>query len=309
MRRILAGLFGLCLFAMSPAPAEAKLSIFACFPEWQTLARVLGGDAVEVSVAAGVATNPAHVNVTPALIEALKQADLLVCTGAGAEGKWLSGALKRANNPKLGKGQPGQFFARDFVKGLKSPGHKHGAGQAGKSHSHKPAVGNPHIQGDPHRIRALAGQLARRMIALDPSEAKRYGGNTKAFIRSLGTVIKTLEAEAAPLRGVNIAVQQGNSAYLLNWLKINSVAMVQPQAGVAPGSADLDRIVAQVPRDKIKFITHAAYENPQPSAYVAKRAGVPLVKLPFTVGGTDDAKTFADFYRSSVRLMLDALGK
>ena len=40
---------------------------------------------------------------------------------------------------------------------------------------------------------------------------------------------------------------------------------------------------------------------------VAERAGVPLTSLPFTVGGTDDAKTFGDFYRSSVQRMLDAL--
>ena len=299
MRRVVAGLIGLCLFALSSVSAEAKLKVFACFSEWRALAKELGGDAVEVSLAAGARTNPAHVKVTTALIAALKQADLLVCTGAGAEGKWLPGALKRANNPKLGKGRPGLFFARDFVKGLKSDGHT--------SHSHKPASGDPYIQGDPYRIRALAGQLARRMIALDRLEAKRYGGNTKAFIRGLGTVIKKLEAEAAPLRGVSIATQQGNMIYMLNWLKIKSVAIVKPNAAAAPGSADLNRIAARVPRDKIKFIIYAAYENPRPSAFVAERAGVALVKLPFTVGGTDDAKTFADFYRTSVRRMLDAL--
>ena len=120
-------------------------------------------------------------------------------------------------------------------------------------------------------------------------------------------VLERLEAEAAPLHGINIAAQHEHSVYLLNWLKINSVAIVEPQVGVPPGPGDLARIIEQVPRDNIKFIVHAAYEDPRPSAYVAEHAGVPLTKLPFTIGGTDDAMTFGDFYRSSVERMLDAL--
>jgi len=300
-------LIGLCLFLLLSAPAEAKLKIFACFPEWQALANELGGDAVEVFVAVGPLTNPDHVQVTPALILALKEADLLICTGANFEGEWLPGALKRANNPKLRQGQPGLFFARDFVQGLGDSKHKHATGQATDSHDHLHEQGNPHVQGDPYRIRVLAGRLGRRMIEIDRSEATRYGDNTKAFVRELGALIKSLEAKAAPLRGVNMAAQHEHSVYLLNWLKINSVAIIEPQVGVPPGPADLARIIEQVPRDNIKFIIYAAYEDPRPSAYVAERADIPMTKIPFTIGGTDDAKTYADFYRSSVQRMLDAL--
>jgi zinc/manganese transport system substrate-binding protein len=307
MQRVASIMFGLCLFPLFSAPTEAKLNIFACLPEWQALANELGGDAVTTFVAVGPLTNPDHVQVTPALIVAIKEADLLICTGADFEGEWLPGALKRANNPKLRRGKPGLFFARDFVQGLKDSQHGHDAGQANKPHEHLHQHGNPHVQGDPYRVRALAGQLGRRMIEIDRSEAKRYAANTRAFVRDLGALIKSLEAKAAPLRGVNIAAQHEHSVYLLNWLKINSVAIVEPQVGVPPGPADLARIIKQVPRDNIKFIIHAAYENPRPSAYVAKRAKIPLVRLPFTIGGTDDAKTFADFYRSAVGRMLDAL--
>ncbi len=307
MRKSLTSLIGVLLFVLSSASVEAKLKVFACFPEWQVLAKQLGGAAVEVFVAVGPLTNPDHVDVTPALIVAMKEADLLVCTGADFEGEWLPGALKRANNPKLRQGQPGLFFARDFLKGLGDSQDDASGGKVEKPGDHLHEQGNPHVQGDPYRIRALAGRLGRRMIEIDKSEAKRYSDNTKAFIRELGALIKTLEAKAAPLRGVNIAAQHEHSVYLLNWLKINSVAIVEPQVGVPPGPADLARIIQQVPRDNIKFIIHAAYENPRPSAYVAKRARIPLAKLPFTIGGTDDAKTYADFYRSSVDRMLDAL--
>jgi zinc/manganese transport system substrate-binding protein len=303
MRGIVGVIVGLSILVLSSAPAEANLKIFACYPEWQALAQELGGDAVEVFVAAGQHADPAHIDVTPALIAALKQADLLICTGAASEGKWMPDALKRANNAKLGQGQPGLFFALDFVEALKSSNHSHDAEDENAPHEH----GNPHIQGDPYRVRALAGQLARRMIELDKPEAKRFGDNAKTFIRDLGKLIKTLEVEAAPLRGVNIAAQHGNMVYLLNWLQINSVAIIEHHAGVKPAEADLSHIVEQVPRDNIKFIVYAAHEDPQSSAYVAEHAGIALAKVPFTVNGTSDAKTFGDFYRSSVQRMLDAL--
>ena len=48
MRKSLTSLIGVLLFVLSSASVEAKLKVFACFPEWQALAKQLGGDAVEV---------------------------------------------------------------------------------------------------------------------------------------------------------------------------------------------------------------------------------------------------------------------
>ena len=307
MWKTLIVLVALGLFALISTSAEAKLKIFACFPEWQALANELGGDAVEVFVAVGPLTNPDHVEVTPPLISAMREADLLVCTGANFEGEWLPGVLKRANNPKLRQGKPGLFFARDFVEGLKDSQDELSGNAEKKEEGDLHEHGNPHIQGDPYRMRAIAGQLGRRMIEIDPSEAKRYGGNTKAFIREFSALIKSLEAKAAPLRGTNIAAQAEHSVYLLKWLKINTVAVVEPTVGVPPGPADLARIIEQTPRDNIKFVIYAAYQNPRPSAFVSERAKIPLVELPFTVGGTEDSKTVGDFFRASVQRMLDAL--
>lgn len=35
---------------------------------------------------------------------------------------------------------------------------------------------------------------------------------------------------------------------------------------------------------------HAAYQNPKPSQWLSQNAGVPTVKIAFTVGGTEGAK-------------------
>ncbi len=288
---------------LAPHAAQANLKVFACFPEWEALVKELGGDRVEVFRAVGPLTNPDYVDVTPALIAALRNADLLVCTGNDFEGEWLPGALDRAQNPKLRQGQPGIFFAADFIVALET--HPHEGREKEGGHLHQ--QGNPHIQGDPGRIRAIAGRLGRRLIDLDPANAAVYRANTKAFIVNLGNVIKELEEKAAALRGVNIVAQHAHPVHFLKWLKVITVAIVEPEIGVPPGSADLANIIDRVPRDNVKFIIHAAYEDPRPSKLVAERANIPLISLPITVGGTDDARTYADFYRSSVARMLDGL--
>ena len=303
MRRLLVGAVGLALTVAAPQAAEAKLKVFACFPEWGALAKEIGGTAVEVFTAVSPLVNPDHVTVTPELLASLKAADLLVCTGADFEEEWLPAALDRVQNPKLAEGQPGRFFAADFVKMLEDDHHE---GEKEKGDLHE--GGNPHIQGDPYRVRAIAGQLGKRMVDLDNADAAIYAENTKKFVRDLGALAKSLEEKAAALNGVNIVAQHEHSVYLLDWLKIHSAGIVEPEVGVPPGPGDLARIVELIPRDNVKFVLHAAYEDPRPSKFVAERAGVPLVKVPFTVGGTDGGgPTYAAFYTDSVERLLDAM--
>lgn len=304
MRRTLLSA-GLALAVVSGAPhaAEAKLKVFACFPEWEALVSEIGGEHVDVFAAIGPLKNPDKVEVTPALIGALKEASLFVCTGADFEGEWLPGVLERAQNPKLAKGQPGQFFARDFVEGLADDHTKDEDKKEGHLHEH----GNPHIQGDPYRIRTVAGRLGQRLIQIDPANAEFYKKSTTTFVRELSATIKDLEKKAAPLSGINIVTQAEHSAYLLAWLKVHSAAVVEPDVGVPPGPADMARLVNLVPADGVKFILHAAYEDPRSSAFVAEKSGVPLIKVPFTLGGTEDGKTYKEFYTTSVQRMLDGL--
>lgn len=313
MRRILLAALGVAIGVSAPSLAEAKLKVFACLPEWAALTQELGGERVEIFTAISAMENPEKVSATPALISALSQADLLVCTGGGFEDFWLSPALGRAQNPKLGKGKPGTFYAANFVKLMgdhdeeKSAAGGHSHGQAEKKGGHVHGEGNPHIQGDPRRVRTIAGQLGRRLIDIDPSGKDFYSTRTKAFLQDFGALIKELEKKAKPLDHVHVIVQHEHSNYLLDWLDLEISGIVEPETGVPPGPADLARIVETTKKSKAKFVVHAAYEDPRPSQYVTERAQVPLVKLPFTVGGTEDAKTLMDFYRASVDRLLDGL--
>src|SRR5262249_54184449 len=114
--RIKAGIIGAALIIAAVSSAQANLKVFACFPEWASLTRTLGGDRVEVFQAAPPDINPDYVQATPALIAAYSNADLAVCTGINFEEDWLPILQQKSGNAKLAPGKPGLFNASDYAK-------------------------------------------------------------------------------------------------------------------------------------------------------------------------------------------------
>lgn len=304
MKAFTAALAGAALLysAVAMKAEAAPLDVFACVPEWGSLVKTLGGDRIaNVTLATTPFENPDNMKPTPGIIAALGKADLMLCTGIGLEDEWLPALMERANNPKVAKGKPGYFMAGEYAKVIEehNPGEKPGAHDEEEVH--------PHVQGDPNNVRLIAGQLAKRLIQLDPEGKDVYTERTKKFNSELTATIKELQAKAAPLKGINIVPQHDHSTYLLNWLGIRTATTVEPEHNVAPGPDRLAKIIADVPKQKIRMIIYAAYEDPAPSRYVAEKAKIPLVKIPFTVGGTPESTDFISFYKDSVQRLLDGL--
>jgi zinc/manganese transport system substrate-binding protein len=299
-----AAAFAALLAVIAPANANAGLKVFACVPEWGVLAKALGGDTVEVTTVVSPVESPEQIRPTPALIVDLQAADLLVCTGAGLEDEWLDPLLDRAANAAVMPGQPGNFLASKFAKMIEDEAHHHNADEAGEQHE---TGGNPHIHGDPGNVLKVAAQLAKRMIELDPENKDAYSDHARTFIRDLGAAKKELEAQAAPLRGIAVAVQHDHSRYLIDWLGIRSVLTIEPEHFVQPGPERLAEMINAVPRQDIKIIVYGVFDDPAPSRFVGEKSGTPVVMLPYTVGGTPAAADFIGFYRDSVERLLSGL--
>jgi zinc/manganese transport system substrate-binding protein len=308
MRKLIVGLSSALVVISAASMAEAKVKVFACVPEWATLAAAIGGDRVEVTLATSALDNPEKMTPTPGMISALQGADLIVCTGAGLEDSWLPAMLDKAGNAKVAEGQPGHFMASEFVQLVADEaagGHEHHGPAVPHTHMH--GDGNPHLHGNPANVRSVAAQFAKRLIEIDPDGKAAYSAAAKSFIRDLGALAKEMETAAAALKGVRVAVQHEHSLYVLKWLGIVTVATVEPTPGVAPGPEHLAAIIAEMPQQDVKFVLYAAHEDPGPSQYVAEKVGIPLIKLPYTIGGTPEATDFQTFYRSTVERLLDGL--
>ncbi len=89
------------LIAFVPAAASADLKVFACEPEWAALASELGHVHVETFSATTAMQDPHYIQARPSLIAKVRQADLVICSGAELEIGWLPALLQKANNPAV----------------------------------------------------------------------------------------------------------------------------------------------------------------------------------------------------------------
>jgi zinc/manganese transport system substrate-binding protein len=292
----------LALGAMIHAPlARAELKVFASVPEWAALVKELGGDKVTVSLAIGPLQDPDMVEVKPTMLNQVKEASLVICTGP-LEQDWLPTLLTRAGNPKVRPGQPGYMAAAEFVRLMAEPA----PDPTAKAHAH--SAGHPHIQTDARNIRAVATQLGRRLARLDQANAPYYAERAKSFLARLDDATKRWQVQAAPLKGIKVVAQHDNMNYMWAWLGIEQVGTVELIGGGTP-PAHLARIIDLIGQQKVRMVINAVYEDPKSAMFVAERAKVPLLRLPFTVGGNDASKDLFGLFDDMIAQMLKAVGQ
>ena len=285
------------------APAHAALRVFACEPEWGALAQELGGSLVEVSVATSALQDPHQIQAKPSLIARARNADLVVCTGAELEIGWLPILLQQSGNAKVQPGQPGNFAAADYVRKLEIPT------QLDRSQGDVHAAGNPHIQTDPRNIAQAAVALAARLQLLDAANASQYAKAQVDFSQRWQQAMVRWSTRAAPLKGVPVVSQHKAFVYLYDWLGLKEVAVLEPKPGVEPTASHLQEVLSALKAAPARMVLYSAYQDARPSEWLSKNAGIPVVKIPFTVGGTDGAKDLFSLFDDTVTRLLAAQGK
>ena len=286
------------LLAVLAPPALAALNVFATMPEWGALTTELGGDKVTIYTATNALQDAHHVEAKPSLIARARSADLVVATGAELEIGWLPLVTQQAGNPKIQPGKPGYFEAANYVTLLEKPTRLDRA--EGDVHP----GGNPHIQTDPRNIGRVAGPLAAKLAELDPDNSAYYQARYKAFAERWNAAIVNWEKQASPLRGTPILVQHKAFTYLEAWLGLNQVAALEPKPGVEPTTAHLTEVLATLQRQPVKMVIRAAYQSDRPSQWIAERAKINAVMLPFTVGGDDAAKNLYGLFDDTIARLL-----
>lgn len=281
--------------------AWSKVNVLACEPEWAALAKEIGGDEVKAVSATSGRQDPHHVQARPSLLAKARRADLLVCTGAELEIGWLPLLLRKAANPRIQNGQPGQLIATRYVRLTGIPAIADRA--AGDIHSQ----GNPHIQTDPRNLLPVARAIAQRLAAIDPAKASFFEQRETAFESRWKQAITRWEQQAAPLRGKSVIVFHESWPYLEEWLGLRQTGTLEPKPGIPPTSGHLAELLAKLKSQPADLIISAAYQDPKPSQWLSAKSGLPVARLPFTVGGTDQADSLETLYDDTIRRLLDAL--
>ena len=284
------------LVTLLPCAANA-LNVFACEAEWGSLVEELAGNGVDVTVATTAFQDPHRLQARPSLIAAARRADLLVCTGADLEIGWLPLLLRRSGNPKIQPGNPGNFLAANHVRRIEIPR------SIDRSQGDVHPQGNPHIHLGPRNIERIAEALAERLAEVDPDNAADYRSNADDFSARWGEQRDGWEQRAAALEGMRLVSHHRSFSYLADWLDLDIVATLEPKPGIPASAAQLAKLLEQLTPNPPLGIIRAPYENKKPSLWLSERLGVPVIEMPFTVGGDEESTDLFALYERTIAIL------
>lgn len=289
------------LLALASLPASANLNVFATVPEWGALAKEIGGEQVTVYTATSAFQDPHRIEAKPSLLAQARRAQLVVAAGADLEIGWLPLVVRDSGNSAIQTGRPGYFAAADYVNRLDVPT------ELDRAHGDVHAAGNPHTHLDPRNVLQVGAALVIRMAELDAANAALYQSGFKTFAGKWQVAMARWEKEAVPLRGVAVLVHHSSFVYLTNWLGMKEIGTLEPKPGVEPTSGHLSGLLTRQQTTPAKMVLRTAYNQDGPSQWIAGKTGIPAVMLPYTVGGTAEAKNLFGLFDDTLQRLLKAL--
>ena len=268
------------LLIAAPISVYAKVNIFACEPEWKSLAQEIGGDKIEVKSATTAYQDPHHIRARPSLIAAIIKADILFCTGMELESGWLPILLQKAKK-QVQPGNIGYFMSGNYVNALEVPI------ELDRKNGDVHSSGNPHIHLDPYNIILIAKELTKTLGVLDSENKSYYQENLQIFLLKWRILIKKWELQAKTLKNMKIAVNHRHWSYLTNWLNLNQVITLEPVPGIPPTISHLEKILIVLKKQQVKAIISTEFEDKKASQWLGKKLDISELTLPFTVGSKE----------------------
>lgn len=298
MKKLSLLILGLGLLIAAPTSASAEVNVFACAPEWGALAQEIGKDKVDVYNASNASQDIHHMRAKPSLLAAMRKADLVICSGASLEIGWLPILLQKAGNSQVQEGDIGSIMASDYVPMLEV------TQNVDRSMGHIHPEGNPHVHLDPNNILLIAKVIAERLSQIDGVNASVYQQNLKVFEQKWVQAISQWEKQIANLKGRKIVVYHKSWTYLLNWVGIDTVASLEPKPGVPPTAAHLEKVLGDIQDQDIIGILVAPFENQKAAKWLSEKANIPVIDLPFTVGGNDQSQDLTSLFDDTINRLI-----
>jgi zinc/manganese transport system substrate-binding protein len=259
-------------------PAGAELKIAATTTDLAALARAVGGEAVEVHSIARPGQDPHYVEAKPSYIRQVHEADLLVAAGLQLEIGWLPLLIRSARNPAVVPGGRGFLDVSQGIRVLEVPSFVVDRSQ-GDIHPE----GNPHYWLDPRNGLMVAGQIAGRLVELEPEKAGLFRANLAAFEREMKVRIEDWEKRLAPFRGRQIASYHKQWEYLADWLGLEIAGYVEEKPGVPPSPRHLAGLMERMRAQRVPVLLCADFTPEKIPRQVAERTGARLLLLPPSV--------------------------
>ena len=280
--------------------ASDQINIFACEPEWKSLAEEIGGDKVKAISATHAKQDPHHIRARPSLIAKIRRADLIFCSGAGLEVGWMPILLQKANS-KVQPGKLGYLMASNYTPVIDIPD------KVDRSHGDVHPEGNPHVHLDPNNILLVAKELNKRLAVIDSINKNYYQENYNNFINRWKKSLLRWEKDIESIKDQRIIIHHKSFDYLFNWMELDEVAALEVKPGIPPTASHLKNILQDINNNPADIIVISPYDPSEGALWLSKQTKIPVVTLPYTIGGNEESINLFALFDSSIKIMQNGL--
>ncbi len=263
------------------------INVFAAEPEWAAVVYRIAGDNVKIKVALSGKQDPHHIQARPALISGVRNANILIKSGADLEIGWLPKLLEKAGNNHLVVIDVSKHI--DVIKEMVEVDRKNGDVHP---------EGNPHSHLNPNNMLKVAKVVADTLARIDPENANLYKQNNQRFQKEFKNYLNNTKSTVASLKGKKIITNHDSWQYLAQWTGIVLVATLEEKPGIEPSAKYLDALIKKAKQEKVALIIRAPFYSDRYSKWLSQKTGIPYTAINYSIDDYKKAKALEEFYES-----------
>lgn len=228
------------------AVAQSKqIEVVTTFLPMYWFTKAVAGDAAQVEVLVPPGTEVHEYQATPANVQAIATADVLVKNGMGLE-EFIEDTVKNAGNSKLK-----EINASQGIKPVKEISPVVETTEE-EEHSHDREAGNPHVWLDPVRAKRMVQNIRDGLIAADPQNKATYQANAAAYVKQLEALNKEF-SHLQKYPNCTFVTFHDAYPYLAQRYNLKQVAVVEiPEDQLSP--QDVQKAIAAVKKYNVKAL-------------------------------------------------------
>jgi zinc transport system substrate-binding protein len=235
----------------SPAPEKPELKIVATFLPMYWFTKAVTGEKAEVEVLIPPGTDLHEYQATPANIQAIAKADVLVKNGLNLE-EFLETTIKNSQNKNLKEIEASSGISTlEEVSPVEEP--VTSGGEEEHEHSHSHSGGNPHVWLDPVLAKQQVTIIRDNLIKIDPKNQATYQANAAGYIKQLEQLDTEFKEKLAKFPSCTFITFHDAFPYLAKRYNLKQVAVVAiPEASLSP--ADVQKTIEAVKQYNVKAL-------------------------------------------------------
>lgn len=250
--------------ADDPDGADGRLDVVATTPVVADFVRNVGGDRVHVVQILKPGVDPHDYEASPADIQAIADADLVVENGVGLEAAWLDDTVSSA-------GYEGEVV--DASRGVTV---------RDELGDEERKAGDPHIWHDPANARIMVDDIAAALAAKDPAGKAGYARSAAAYDAELATLDAQNRAEIGtiPVAQRLLVTNHDAFGYYCARYGITFVGSIIPSFDTSAelSGSELSDLVGKIKRTGVRAVFSESSLPPRTAQTVASEAGVKVVE-------------------------------